>query len=310
MGITAGETIINRRRFLKSAIGMGVAAGTSAANISSVKERLPQKSREAVLKLSSLEHLVKGTSLRDKVVKLERWGANGIELLGKGLPGRVKGVEEALKGTNIKVSAVCAGYKGALISHQPAERKKAVRTIKEILTAAGQVGAGGMIIVPAFNKQTKLDNKEGRKVLVDLLPQLGEHACKCGTRVLMEPLNRREAFFLRLLADAAAICRDVNHPCVAMMGDFYHMTVEETSDMGAFISAGKYLHHVHIASRIRRYYPGQDGKSFVDGFRGLKMIGYNGCVSLECTSTVKGDSDVEIPKSFGYLQKQWQQVCK
>ena len=287
---------------------MGVTAGASAANISSVKERLPQKSREAVLKLSSLEHLVKGTSLRDKVVKLERWGANGIELLGKGLTDRVKSVEEALKGTNIKVSAVCAGYEGALISHQPAERKKAVRTIKEILTAAGQLGAGGMIIVPAFNKQTKLDNKEGRKVLVDLLPELGEHAVKCGTRVLIEPLNRKEAFFLRLLADAAAICRDVNHPGVAMMGDFYHMTVEETSDMGAFISAGKYLHHVHIASRIRRYYPGQDGKSFVDGFRGLKMIGYKDYVSLECTSTVKGDPDVEIPKALRYLQQQWEQV--
>ena len=62
---------MNRRWFLKSVIGMGVTAGASAANISSVKERLPQKSREAVLKLSSLEHLVKGTSLRDKVVKLE-----------------------------------------------------------------------------------------------------------------------------------------------------------------------------------------------------------------------------------------------
>ena len=32
-----------------------------------------------------------------------------------------------------------------------------------------------------------------------------------------------------------------------MMGDFYHMTFEETSDMGAFISGGKYVQHVHFA---------------------------------------------------------------
>jgi sugar phosphate isomerase/epimerase len=74
--------------------------------------------------------------------------------------------------------------------------------------------------------------------------------------VLLEPLNRTEAFFLRQLADAASICRDAGHPGVAMMGDFYHMHREETSDLGAFISAGSYLHHVHLASRTRKL-PGQ-----------------------------------------------------
>ena len=59
-----------------------------------------------------------------------------------------------------------------------------------------------------------------------------------GSRVLLEPLNRGEAFFLRQVADAASICRDINSPGVQMMGDFYHMYIEETSDLGAFLSAG------------------------------------------------------------------------
>ncbi len=150
-----------------------------------------------------------------------------------------------------------------------------------------------MIIVPAFNGQTKLDHVEGRKVLLDVLRDLGDHAQKAGTRVLLEPLNRGEAWFLRMLADAAAICRDVNHPGVCMMGDFFHMNIEETSDMGAFLSAGKYLHHVHLASG-RRVMPGQDDRSFVNGFKALKALGYGDYLRSRCGCD--GDRMIEIEK--------------
>ena len=64
------------------------------------------------------------------------------------------------------------------------------------------------------------------------------------------------------------------------------MTWEETSDLGAFISGGKYIQHVHIASRKRRLMPGEDGDAdnYVDGFRGLKAIGFDKYVSFECDS--------------------------
>jgi sugar phosphate isomerase/epimerase len=105
-----------------------------------------------------------------------------------------------------------------------------------------------------------------------------------------------------MLADGASICRDVDHPAICMMGDFYHMYIEETSDMGAFLSAGKHLHHVHLASR-RRVLPGQDERSFVNGFRGLKGIGYSDYCSLECGCD--GDRMTEIPKCVEFLKKQW-----
>lgn len=77
---------------------------------------------------------------------------------------------------------------------------------------------------------------------------MGNFAKEHGTTVIFEPLNRKEAFYLRQVADAASICRDINNPGVRCMGDFWHMTWEETSDMGAFLSAGEYLQHVHVAS--------------------------------------------------------------
>ena len=75
-----------------------------------------------------------------------------------------------------------------------------------------------------------------------------------------------------------------------MMGDFYHMFFEETSDLGAFISGGQYVHHVHLASRIR-VLPGQDDRSFVSGFAGLQQIGYTDYCSFECGCDGDRDAD-------------------
>ncbi len=286
---------VNRRELLASTAAVSLAAAMPSAS--------GQAKTKGVLRLSSQEGIIPGRDLAEKLAKMEKWGFDGIEVGGGGFPGRVEELQKALANTKIKISAICAGTPGGpLVNEDPEVRKRAVEAIKELLTCAGQLGSTGVIIVPAFNGQTKLGHVEARKVLMDLLPEIGEHGAKVGGRILLEPLNRGEAWFLRLLADAAAMCREVNSPGVAMMGDFYHMNIEEPSDMGAFISAGKWLHHVHLASR-RRVLPGQDERDFTDGFRGLKMIGYQDFCSFECG--VDGDREVEIPKSVKFLREQW-----
>ncbi len=263
------------------------------------------RASRAELRISSQEGIVPGESLPEKLARMEKWGIVGLEVHGGNLPARVSEIKRALANSNVRVSAVCAGFKGALISGEESQRKLCRDTMKQILDAAGELGSTGLIFVPAFNGQTTLDHVEARKVLLDQLPELGDYAVKCGTRLLMEPLNRGEAWFLRLLADAASICRDANHPGVCMMGDFYHMYKEETSDLGAFLSAGRYLHHVHLAS-IRRKLPGQDERDFTDGFKGLKMIAFRDYCSFECG--VEGDREIEIPKSVKFLRDQWKKA--
>jgi sugar phosphate isomerase/epimerase len=280
---------------------LGALGGAAMAGVGPVEARKKETSA-ASLKISSQEGIIPGADLAEKLAKMEKWGFDGIEIGGGKLAGRAAEIKAALANSRIKVSAICAGFQGALASDQESERQKAVSSMKEILTAAGELGSTGLIFVPAFNGQTKLDHVEARKVLVDQLPDLAEHAVKAGTRLLMEPLNRGESWLLRQLADAASICRDAKHPGACMMGDFYHMFIEETSDMGAFISAGPYLHHVHLAS-IKRKLPGQDERDFTNGFKGLKMIGYQDFCSFECG--VLGDREVEIPKSVKFLREQW-----
>ena len=293
---------IGRRDFLKITAAAGAA---SAIRCTTKPYKLPQPPQNAVLKLSCQEWRAPGETLDEKLDFLEEHGYIGLEVSGENLQDHVEEFQKALQGRMIKISAVCAGFDGVIISDREETRQLAMRSMKEILTAAGELQSTGLIIVPAFNRQPALPHKESREMLLKLLPELGDHAQSVGTRILLEPLNRREAYFLRLVADGAAICRDVDNPGIACMGDFWHMTWEETSDMGAFISGGEYLRHVHIASRKRRKMPGEDeGDDYVDGFRGLKIIGYQDYVSLECGSI--GDTKETIPAAAELLREQWE----
>ncbi len=293
---------INRRQFLTVSAVTGVASAIAPAANAFTLPDPPQKAR---LRLSCQEGVAPGKTLAEKLDFLEANGFEGLEPGGGSLFNRVEEFQKALQGRKIKISAICAGFKGVLISEQEEVRHTAIESMKEILTAAGALGSTGMIMVPAFHNQTKLGHQESRELLVKLLRELGDHASKAGTRVLLEPLNRRECHFLRQVADGAAICRDVNNPGVAVMGDFWHMTWEETSDTAAFLAADKYLHHVHMASRKTRKTPGEDdADNYVDGFRGLKLIGYQDFVSFECGC--KGDRTKAIPAAAKLLREQWE----
>jgi sugar phosphate isomerase/epimerase len=289
--------------FLKSAVVAGAVATLPSAAFAEESGSTPQE--KAVLKLSSQESRLPGRNLKEKVENLAKYGGIGIELHSPNLENRIKEAQDAIAGTEVKISAICAAD-GPYIVSDEAQRRKAIDNAKRLLTAAGELGSTGVIMVPAFNDaKNVVMGKEGRAILIDVLKELGEHAVQAKSRMMLEPLNRGEAWFLRQLADAASICRDVNSPGIMMMGDFYHMRIEETSDMGGFVSAGKYLHHVHLASR-KRVMPGQDERSFVDGFRGLKMIGYKDYCSLECGC--EGKPEEEIAKSFSFLKRQWEEA--
>lgn len=301
--------MMRRREFFRwtgtaALMGAGISGG-AAARVFAAPGEISQPKAGAKLQLSSQLGVIPGKSLEEKLAKMKAWGFDAVELPGD-VVGKVEQFRKAAADAGLKISAVCWGSAGgALVSDDADRRKEGVRMLKETLSAAGELQSTGVIYVPAFNGQTPLTNQEIRKVLLDIMPEIGEHAVNAKSRVLFEPLNRGEAYFLRQVADAAAICRDVNNPGICLMGDFYHMYIEEPSDFAAFVAGGPWLHHVHLASR-RRVLPGQDERSFIDGFRGLKWVGYQDYCSFECGCD--GDREVEIPKAMAFLREQWEKA--
>ena len=305
---------MDRRRFITNSLlgAASVAAATSGASLltscAPAEKKMVTPSPE--LRLSFQEGIAPGESLAEKLDYMESLGIVGLEPGGKNLAGRVNELQQALSGRNIQISAICAGFDGFILAEDPKVKAEFDATMRDIIAAAGELGSTGVIMVPAFNWQSPCmpHTLETRELLCEQMHELGEYALKHHTTVILEPLNRKEAHYLRLVPDAAAICRDSKSAGVKCMGDFWHMQ-EDTSDYAAFLSAGKeYLQHVHVASRGRRIMPGEDGEldNYVEGFRALKQLEYPHYVSFECGT--KGDRNQTVKAAVELLRAQWEQA--
>ncbi len=300
---------MDRRKFIASSL-LGAAAAVTSGNTvlaACALSKAARKAQKTGLRISFGEGTAPGSCLEEKLDFMENLGIVGLEPGGRNLASRVEEFQKALSGRNIKISAICAGFDGFILAEDPAVKAQFDSTMRDIIAAAGELGSTGVIMVPAFNRQNpvKPHTLETREFLCEQMHELGEYALKHNTTVILEPLNRKEAHYLRQVADAAAICRDSKSAGVKCMGDFWHMK-EETSDYAALISAGKeYLQHVHIASRGRRLMPGEDGEldNYIEGFRALKELGYPNYVSFECGT--KGDRKQTVTAAVELIRNQW-----
>ncbi len=170
-----------------------------------------------------------------------------------------------------------------------AKNEAEVAKFMPVLEILGAIKSVGLILCPA-RKKPEVGLKELREDFVtNTGKRLAEKAAACGTKIVLEPLQRKETPFLRQVADGAKMAQEMG-PGATVMGDFWHMSKEEPNFFGPFMSAGALLSHVHIASLGTRKIPGSDGAldNYVEGFTALKLLGYQGAVSMEAGWVPKG----------------------
>lgn len=316
---------MKRREFLAGGAVAGVAAAVplsaAAAGCNGCgmpKLAAPEKPAELNLSLQW-----GGIPVEDTIdAKLDFLQANGFNTVE--IPSGLKWLEtnglklaEELKKRGMKLSTACGPSR--FDRADKAGNDAEVAGFMPVLEILGEMKSVGLIICPARGKP-EVGLKELRHDFVtNTGKRLAEKAAACGTTIVLEPLQRAETPFLRQVADGAKMAQEIGEGCT-VMGDFWHMSKEETSFMGAFICAGKLLSHVHIASLGNRKYPGTDGEldNYVDGFKGLKLIGYRGAVSMEAGPPVIGRDAKNKPilpgieerrkmiiSMVGMLKRQW-----
>ncbi len=259
------------------------------------------------MKLAVQEGMLPGASLEEKLEKAAAWGYEGVEFWGSDwLLQNLSLVRTAAEKAGVKVSTICAGYRGSVLDPDPSVRRQAVEGIKARLTAAAELGAVGLIFVPIFGGPC-LPDLSPYKSAVDLemdlllviLEELGKHAEQVKAVLLLEPLNRYETHFLCRVEQAVEICEKMGNPYIGLMADFFHMNIEEASIPEAIRKGGKWLKHVHLADS-NRLLPGWGHTDFRSGFAALKEIGFDGFMALECG--VPGDPHETLPRSAQYLR--------
>jgi sugar phosphate isomerase/epimerase len=284
---------MKRREFLTTSALVGAgsvcvtshAAAADACCPASAMPKLTPPKKPAQLNLALQWGAIPGSEIAQKLDFLEANGFAAVEIPSGDWP--IKNCDamiEAMKGRKLFIATACGLSNFAYA--EPEKREAEVQKFLPVIEALGKMKSVGLIICPARGKLSEpgwLTAKELRKDFVENTgKRLAEHAHKHGTSIVLEPLRRNETPFLRQVADGARMAADIG-PGATVMGDFWHMGLEETSFMGAFICAGDLLTHVHIAGLKERIIPGvhPDADNYVDGFKGLKLIGYRGAVSFE-----------------------------
>ncbi|BCS35493.1 hypothetical protein TBR22_A47240 [Luteitalea sp. TBR-22] len=112
-----------------------------------------------------------------------------------------------------------------------------------------------------------------------------------GMVIGIEHLRKPESNIINTVAEAARLAREVNHPKVKIIVDFYHLTFEN-EDPDVILGARDLIVHLQIADPARRGFPMQDTGEprYRRFFDNLAKIGYKGRLSIEANSSdVAGD---------------------
>jgi sugar phosphate isomerase/epimerase len=128
--------------------------------------------------------------------------------------------------------------------------------------------------------------------MLEALVELGEHAAREGVAVFLEPLNRYEDHIVNRLEQAVELADATGLDSVRVMGDLYHMNIEETDPVGALRGAGPRLAHVHLSDSNRgQPFAGHvPWDAVVDA---LAASGYEGDLALECR--LRGPAEEALP---------------
>ena len=303
--------------------GSDCACNPGAAAGCGCMPKLPKPSRPAELNLClQWGGIPTPDDVNAKLDYLEKNGYAAVELPSglSWLEDKGRKVAESLKNRKLFLTTACGPSRFDYAD--PAKCDAEVAKFMPILEILGEIKSTGLIICPARGKP-EIGHKELRERFVtNHGKRLAEKAAACGTEIVLEPLRRGETPFLRQVADGAKMAQEIGKGC-SVMGDFWHMRWEEPNFFAAFAAAGPLLRHVHIASLGTRKVPGTDGDldNYIDGFRGLKFIGYRGAVSMECGYPAKGkdargkaimpdnaEKHALLVKMCALLREQWAQA--
>jgi sugar phosphate isomerase/epimerase/uncharacterized protein (DUF952 family) len=241
------------------------------------------------LKLAAQEGLVPGDTFAEKLANLHAYGFDGVEVNGRDLPARLPEVRVALAESPLKASTICGGFPAYFTCPEQEKRAQSVAAVRELLRCAAELGTAGVIFVPRFNRDAgppdlsplaTVERLE-RELFVAVVRPLAREAADLGVAMILEPLNRYEARFPKDLAEGVSICEEVDSPGLRLMGDLFHMSIEEADLAAAFRAARDYLVHVHLADS-NRLVPGRGHTRFAEPLRALREIGFTGFGALEC----------------------------
>jgi len=169
-----------------------------------------------------------------------------------------------------------------MTSDDPSARAEVTRHLDSVVDLAHDLGApivvvggGGVRRVPA-----DLDRSTGVSRVLEVLGTSARRAEKQGVLLGLEAINRYETNLALNLAECKRYVEEIRSPAMKVVGDTFHMNIEEASLSQAILDTGRLLGHLQVEDS-HRLSPGDGHIDFPPLLRALQKIGYEGYLSFE-----------------------------
>ena len=225
-----------------------------------------------------------GEPIERSIERVARLGYDAIELVGE--PAQYDGprVRKLAADAGIAVSSISSMYTADrdLCHPEPDRRRRAVDYVRAVADLAAATGAATIIVAPSAVMKTVglAPPADEWKWATDSIRAGGEYAATVGVDVSLEPWNRYETYFLNRLEQAVELWRATGLRNGGVMGDTFHMNIEEASISDALRGAKGLLNHVHLADSNRAV-AGRGHTDFRPILQALLDIDYDGYLSFE-----------------------------
>lgn len=259
------------------------------------------------------------------IESLKEIGFQGIEIpLGDGDTAHYTALGNHLKSMNLGATCVTSLLEDTNIaSPDPSIRQAGLDRIKWAIDNAQALGAevicGPFHSAFAYFSGVPATNDE-KKRSIEMLQKAGAYAASANITLTPEALNRFECYLVNTMADLRDLLKEVDHPNVGAIFDSHHANIEEKSQKEAIECIAPYLKHVHISENDRGT-PGKGQINWDDVFQTLKVVGYDGWLTIEAFNRAKPEfanainvwrefSTVEeiCKEGFQFIQSKWNEI--
>lgn len=149
--------------------------------------------------------------------------------------------------------------------------------------------SGSRNVHPGFSRD------RARQQIKEFLRPAGDTAKLHGIVIAIEPLRRQESNILNTGAETLQMVREIDHPNVKMIIDYYHLR-EENEDPQIIWTARKEIVHFHFANPNGRVWPKDPGEDPEYGrfFEMVKKIRFHGGISIEARGSFEKDAAASL----------------
>ena len=217
-----------------------------------------------------------------RVEKVSEAGYHAVEMVDEyknWSPEEFRRATAKLRSLGIVVDAMAGVWTGIA---NPQTQQKFLTDLTNLVPIAEQLECPGIIVLSG-DRVEGLSRESHHQSCVENLKRAAEIADKRNLTLLLENIDQEEnpKYYLTSVAEGFEIIRQVHHPRVKFLYDFYHEQISEGNLIAKLEKNIAQVGLIHVADVPGRHEPGTGEINYASIYRKLAQLNYQGYVAME-----------------------------